>query len=65
MARQKETAENDDLEQQYPETRLTRIDTVRRQGERQLRKVCYLICSNANQCIEIFRCVNKFSLVLH
>lgn len=44
MARQKETADGDDLDQQYPEKRLTRIDTVRKQGERQLRKVSDSIC---------------------
>jgi hypothetical protein len=39
MARQKEIAQADSSEQQYSEKRQTRIDAVRRQGERELRKV--------------------------
>ncbi len=39
MARQQETVEADSVEQQLQEKRQTRIDAVRRQGERQLRKV--------------------------
>jgi hypothetical protein len=39
MARQRETTEADSAEQEYQEKRPTRIDAVRRQGERQLRKV--------------------------
>jgi hypothetical protein len=39
MARRQETADADSTEQQYQEKRQTRIDAVRRQGERQLRKV--------------------------
>jgi hypothetical protein len=39
MARQQETAEADSVEQKLQEKRQTRIDAVRRQGERQLRKV--------------------------
>jgi hypothetical protein len=39
MARQQETAEADSVDQKLQEKRQTRIDAVRRQGERQLRKV--------------------------
>ena len=39
MARRQETAEADSAELQLQEKRQTRIDAVRRQGERQLRKV--------------------------
>ncbi len=39
MARRQETTEADNVEQQLQEKRQTRIDAVRRQGERQLRKV--------------------------
>jgi hypothetical protein len=39
VARQQETAEVDSAEQQYQEKRQTRIDAVRRKGERELRKV--------------------------
>ncbi|UJR21447.1 hypothetical protein I4U23_024533 [Adineta vaga] len=39
MARRQETAEADSVEQQLQEKRQTRIDAVRRQGERQLRKM--------------------------
>ena len=39
MARQQETADGEDPELQLQEKRQTRIDAVRRQGERQLRKV--------------------------
>ncbi len=39
MARQQETADADGVEQQYQEKRQTRIDAVRRKGERELRKV--------------------------
>jgi len=39
MARQQETVEADSVDQKLQEKRPTRIDAVRRQGERQLRKV--------------------------
>ena len=61
MARQQETVEEEELEQQYPEKRQTRIDAVRKQGEQQLRKVIsYLRCSCFVFCsVDFFRCVNK------
>ena len=39
MARRHEAVEADGIEQQLQEKRQTHIDAVRRQGERQLRKV--------------------------
>jgi hypothetical protein len=65
MNRQKETVDADNFEQQFQEKRQTRIDAVRRQGEKRLRKV--IIISSILIDIEIIvfifkknRCVNKY-----
>lgn len=60
MARQQETADADSLEQQHQEKRQTRIDAVRRQGERQLRKVNKNLFDYLIEKFILIRCVNKY-----
>ncbi len=63
MARRQETTEADSVEQQLQEKRQTRIDAVRRQGERQLRKVTSVSWILFELTFYYYfqnRCVNKY-----